>query len=125
MRPRILWLPGGALGVLVLGIAPAMAGAPATLTQALASAYYNNPTLQQQRAVLRQTDEEVPAALSGWRPTVSFQGQIGRVTGVEKYYTTGISQQTGLPVTQQTRVPENGTEKIAQLTVSQPIYTGG
>ncbi|MDE1896467.1 MAG: TolC family outer membrane protein [Rhodospirillales bacterium] len=125
LRPRGFFLPGGVLGALALGIAPALADQPATLTDALVDAYYNNPTLQQQRAVLRQTDEEVPTALSGWRPTVTFQGQIGRVTGVEKYATTGINPITNQPVTQHTRVPENGTEKIAQLTVSQPVYTGG
>ena len=119
------WLLGGAVGGLALGIAPALAAPPATLTDALVDAYYNNPTLQEQRAALRQTDEEVPAALSGWRPTVTFQGQLGRVTGVEKYATTGINPLTNLPVTQHTRVPENGTEKIAQLTVTQPIYNGG
>ncbi|MBU6397550.1 MAG: TolC family outer membrane protein [Rhodospirillales bacterium] len=119
------WLLGGAVGGLALGIAPALAAPPATLTDALVDAYYNNPTLQEQRAALRQTDEEVPAALSGWRPTVTFQGQLGRVTGVEKYATTGINPLTNLPVTQHTRVPENGTEKIAQLTVTQPIYDGG
>ena len=125
MAPRGFWLLGGAVGGLVLGIAPALAASPATLTEALVDAYYNNPTLQEQRAALRQTDEEVPAALSGWRPTVTFQGQLGRVTGVEKYATTGINPLTNLPVTQHTRVPENGTEKIAQLTVTQPIYNGG
>lgn len=125
MRSRDLWLLGGLLSLLKLGIAPAWADAPATLAQALASAYYNNPTLQQQRAVLRQADEEVPAALSGWRPTVSFQGQIGLVSGVEKYGTTGLDPITHLPVKQSARIPENGTSKVAQLTLSQPIYTGG
>ncbi len=123
--PRAAWLSGVGLGAFVLGIAPALAAPPASLTDALVDAYYNNPTLQAQRAALRQADEEVPAALSGWRPTVTFQGQFGRNSGVEKYATTGINPLTGLPVTQQTRVPENGTEKIGQITLSQPIYTGG
>ncbi|MBU6420188.1 MAG: TolC family protein, partial [Proteobacteria bacterium] len=119
------WLRGSVLGGFALLASPAFADQPATLTDALVDAYYNNPTLQEQRAALRQADEEVPAALSGWRPTVTFQGQIGRVTGVEKYATTGINPVTNLPVTQHTRVPENGTEKIGQLTLTQPIYNGG
>ena len=124
MRSRGFCLHGGVLGVLALGVAPAWAGQPATLTEALVDAYYNNPTLQQQRAVLRQTDEEVPTALSGWRPTVTFQGQLGQVSGVEKYATTAYNPPLP-PATQHTRVPENGTSKVARLTVSQPIYTGG
>jgi outer membrane protein len=41
-----------------------------TLEQALAQAYQNNPTLNSQRAVVRATDETVPQALSGYKPTV-------------------------------------------------------
>lgn len=42
-----------------------------TLAQALASAYANNPTLNAQRASLRATDEGVPQALAGFRPTIA------------------------------------------------------
>jgi len=38
-----------------------------TLTEALASAYSNNPALQAARAQLRSVDENVPQALAGWR----------------------------------------------------------
>jgi outer membrane protein len=48
-----------------------------TLAQALASAYANNPTLNAQRASLRATDEGVPQALSGYRPTVSGSADAG------------------------------------------------
>jgi outer membrane protein len=48
-----------------------------TLTQALAEAYDTNPQLLAQRALLRATDEQVPQALSGWRPTVNFTGNVG------------------------------------------------
>ena len=57
-----------------------VAGLPAaaqTLTEALSYAYNNNPQLLAQRALLRATDEQVPQALSGWRPTVNFTGQAG------------------------------------------------
>ena len=40
-----------------------------TLTDALAEAYNTNPQLLAQRALLRATDEQVPQALSFWRPT--------------------------------------------------------
>jgi outer membrane protein len=51
-----------------------------TLTQALAETYNTNPQLLAQRALLRATDEQVPQALSFWRPTVNFTGQIGMAT---------------------------------------------
>src|SRR5262245_64690827 len=42
-----------------------------TLNEALASAYKVNPRLDAARATLRATDEEVPRAISGYRPTVT------------------------------------------------------
>lgn len=50
-----------------------------TLEEALAAAYVGNPTLQAQRAALRATDEQVPQALSGWRPRVALNGSGGKV----------------------------------------------
>lgn len=64
-----------AVAILLLGAAPASA---MTLEEALAAAYVGNPTLQAQRAALRATDEQVPQALSGWRPQVSVTGSAGR-----------------------------------------------
>ena len=48
-----------------------------TLAQALASAYANNPTIRAERARQRATDEQVPQALSGWRPTISADADAG------------------------------------------------
>src|SRR5580692_9568945 len=48
-----------------------------TLTDALAETYNTNPQLLAQRALLRATDEQVPQALSFWRPQVTFTGQVG------------------------------------------------
>src|ERR1700733_15258529 len=42
-----------------------------TIEWALVQAYQNNPALNSQRASLRATDENVPQALSGYRPKVS------------------------------------------------------
>ncbi len=41
-----------------------------TLEDALVAAYLTNPNLEAQRAALRATDELVPQALGGWRPTL-------------------------------------------------------
>lgn len=50
-----------------------------TLTDALALAYKNNPTLEAQRARLRSIDEGVPQAVSGWRPDVRFTADVGKL----------------------------------------------
>ncbi|NJO54996.1 MAG: TolC family protein [Rhodospirillales bacterium] len=49
-----------------------------TLEEALGLAYASNPRLDAQRAQLRAVDEQVPQALSGWRPTVAATGSIGQ-----------------------------------------------
>lgn len=48
-----------------------------TLDQALARAYGANPTLNSQRAQVRSIDEQVPQALSGYRPTITATADIG------------------------------------------------
>ncbi|ODN70848.1 TolC family outer membrane protein [Methylobrevis pamukkalensis] len=56
--------------VVVVSMSPVALSAE-TLTEALALAYANNPTLNAARAGTRATDEDVPQALAGYRPTVS------------------------------------------------------
>ena len=48
-----------------------------TLEWALVQAYQNNPSLNAQRASLRSLDENVPQALSGYRPRISITGDEG------------------------------------------------
>lgn len=57
-------------GLLAFAAASTPAGAE-TLLEALSSAYKFNPRLDAARATLRATDEEVPRALSGYRPSVT------------------------------------------------------
>jgi outer membrane protein len=59
------------------GVTPHAAMAE-TIEAALARAYENNPQLNTQRAIVRQTDENVPQALSGYRPTVNATANIQR-----------------------------------------------
>jgi outer membrane protein len=60
------------------GTASAVAPARAdTLEWAIVQAYQNNPSLNAQRAALRATDENVPQALSGYRPKLSLNGNGG------------------------------------------------
>src|SRR6476620_1384044 len=48
-----------------------------TLLSALAQAYQVNPQLNSQRAIVRQTDEGVPQALSDYRPHVRANAGVG------------------------------------------------
>jgi outer membrane protein len=48
-----------------------------TLEWALVQAYQNNPSLNAQRALLRSIDENVPQALSGYRPKITVTANGG------------------------------------------------
>ncbi|WP_410492237.1 TolC family outer membrane protein [Bosea sp. 685] len=48
-----------------------------TMDAALSRAYSGNPTLNSQRASLRVTNENVPQALSGYRPKITASADIG------------------------------------------------
>lgn len=78
-----------------------------TLVEAMVSAYSNNPTLQAERARQRGTDELVPQALSGWRPTVNTEGSIAQVW----------SDASGTPSTE-------FDPKSVAIGLSQPVFRG-
>jgi outer membrane protein len=70
---------GAVMGILAAAsvfVVPFEASAE-TLESALARAYTGNPTLGAQRASVRATDENVPRALSGYRPRVSATADAG------------------------------------------------
>jgi TolC family type I secretion outer membrane protein len=99
----------------------AIAAQAQTLTQALAEAYNTNPQLLAQRALLRATDEQVPQALSGWRPTVSFTGNI---IGNRTSFNPGPITVGGLTKPSPTQF-STFQSNLLSLQVTQPIYTGG
>jgi outer membrane protein len=100
-------------------VAAAAEGAvPRTLAEALAATYATQPQLLAERAKLRATDENVPQALAGWRPTVVMAGSTGYGDGMSRQFTRVGGG--GWLNSQTTRLI--GT---AQATLSQPIYTGG
>jgi outer membrane protein len=110
-RPaRRLLLGVGWLAGLVGGLAGTSSHAQ-TLTKAFAEAYETNPQLLAQRALLRATDEQVPQALSFWRPAVNFTGQVGLSTN---------SLQR--PATRQHLILR---PDLLQFQANQPIYRGG
>jgi outer membrane protein len=99
-------------------LAPGSAWAQ-TLTQALAEAYNTNPQLLAQRALLRETDEQVPQALANWRPTVNFTGQVGGARSAV------IRPGTGLPSAGGAASYSTLYENSLNLQVTQPVYRGG
>ena len=68
-KARAVTLAAG-LSALLACAAPSLARAE-TLLEALAAAYKFNPRLDAAAPLQRATDEEVPRALSGYRPSVS------------------------------------------------------
>jgi len=96
---------------------PGTMGVPHTLSEALAATYSYQPALQAERAKLRATDENVPTALAGWRPTVILGGGVGYGDGLSRAYS--FSQRTW------GNTPLDRDLAQATATVTQPIYTGG
>ncbi|MCK1708519.1 MULTISPECIES: TolC family outer membrane protein [unclassified Bradyrhizobium] len=68
---------GAAVSVLLLALAAPTPALADTIEGALVRAYQNNPQLNAQRAQVRSTDENVPQALSGYRPKVSLTASGG------------------------------------------------
>lgn len=90
-----------------------VAGASAqSLEEALSSAYTNNPSLAAARAALRATDEQVPQALSDWRPTVKMSGDYGK-------------EALRSPSSSGTLKGQHRDPASVDLTITQPLYRGG
>jgi len=90
-----------------------------TLTDALAEAYNTNPQLLAQRALLRATDEQVPQALSFWRPQVTFTGQVGIATS-------SLETRPGPEALVNRSVNHTITRPNAlTFQANQPVYRGG
>ncbi len=86
---------------------------PHTLQEAFAAAYLTNPQLQAERANLRSTDENVPTALAGWRPTITGNTNL-------TYYQGLTVESVLIP-----GVPIDSPGYSSGVTISQPIYAGG
>ena len=94
-------------GVAVLGIFASIPAQAESLADAMRAAYRKNPTLNADRARQRATDELVPAAKSGWRPTINARGTAQRVWSDN-------SEQ-----------PSDATSSlILDIELSQPIFRG-
>jgi len=90
-----------------------------TIEAALVRAYQNNPQLNAQRAQVRSTDENVPQALSGYRPKVALTASAGY------QYTDVNSTQGGSPTAiVRTEIHGANPPRSAGLSVTQTLYNG-
>jgi outer membrane protein len=87
-----------------------------SLAEAMAHAYQGNPTLRAERARQRATDEEVPQALSGWRPTVTSQDEIS--------YDVTDRDSKGPPPTLTSNSPNETVPATLSIQLNQPIFRG-
>jgi TolC family type I secretion outer membrane protein len=103
--------------VSVIALLAAGVGAQAEdLNAALSQAYLGNPTLDAARAQLRSTDEGVPQALSGWRPTLTGQATAGAQWSHNG--TKATANQTIMDRNQQF------FPRTYSLTLTQPLFNG-
>src|SRR5580698_2718733 len=110
---------GAAAAVLLLAYMGPMPALADTIEAALVRSYQNNPQLNAQRASVRSTDENVPQALSGYRPKVSITGSAG-------YQYTDSNTTSGGSPSQIVRTETHGTNppRSAGLTITQTLYNG-
>ena len=99
------------LGGVLLALVASQPASAQSLEEALANAYATNPTIDSQRAQLRATDELVPQALSGYRPSVEANADAG--------YSRQRLRAAG--TTRDSNLQQRGVD----LSVVQPLYTGG
>jgi outer membrane protein len=117
MRTRILG--GVAAASLMLALADSVPVFADTIEAALVRSYQNNPQLNAQRASVRFTDENVPQALSGYRPKVAITASAGT------QYTDFNTTQGGTANTL-VRSEFHGVNppRAAGITVTQTLFNG-
>ncbi len=93
-----------------------------TLEDALATAYNSNPTLLARRAQLKATDETVPQALSGWRPTVTLSGSLARSDSFSNF--NGLFNSPTPPFSGYQDTTWS-TPRTYGATLTEPLYSGG
>jgi outer membrane protein len=114
---------GAAAAVLLLawmGPTPALAD---TIEAALVRAYQNNPQLNAQRAVVRSTDENVPQALSGYRPRVAVTASAG-FQYTDTLTITGGRDIAGNPLIARTGIHGTNAPRSIGTTVTQTLFNG-
>jgi outer membrane protein len=99
-----------AFGVVFIG----EAARAETIGGALAKAYLSNPDINQQRAAVRASDENIPKANAGYLPTVSAEADAGATD----IYATGLGNGTPDPFEQ------NSHPRGYGVTVTENVWNG-
>jgi outer membrane protein len=110
---------GAAAAVLLMAYMGPTASLADTIEAALVRAYQNNPQLNAQRAQVRSTDENVPQALSGYRPKVAVTASVG-------YQYTDVNTTAGGSPTSIVRSETHGANapRSVGATVTQTLFNG-
>lgn len=112
-----LGVAGGIAFVIAAGLSN---GAMAqTMEAALARAYGANPTLNAQRASVRATDENVPQALSGYRPRITASADIG--ASITQSEIPGLASSSPYHTSQTSKLGPRG----AGVQITQNIFDSG
>ncbi len=103
-------------------IAASTAVSADTLEWALVQAYQNNPSLNAQRAALRAADENVPQALSGYRPKLSVTASGGY--NYQSVLSHAVNQQVFPNSVSYNNVSANFASRGVGATATQTLYNG-
>jgi outer membrane protein len=121
VRPVLAGI-GGA--VIVMALPPcASPGRAETMSSALARAYAGNPDINQQRAGVRATDENLPRASAAWRPTATANAQYGFNHLDETSASSGTSA-GAVTRTTSAKLRANTANWIYGLSVTQNLFNG-
>src|SRR6476620_10973754 len=104
-----------ALLLICMGPTPVLAD---TIEAALVRAYQNNPQLNAQRSQVRVTDENVPQALSGYRPKVAVTASAGY------QYADSLTQTGDLNVGRPPPINGANAPRSVGATITQTLYNG-
>jgi outer membrane protein len=108
---------GAVAAVFFLALADPIPALADTIEAALVRAYQSNPQLNAQRAAVRATDENVPQALSGYRPKVAVSASAG-------YQYTDVN--SPLPGSGNAKLEVHGTNapRAGGVTLTQTLFNG-
>ena len=117
----VKFVTGAAAAVLLLACAGPVPALADTIEAALVRAYQGNPQLNAQRALVRSTDENVPQALSGYRPKVNLTATAGAQYN-DTTSVLGTNVATGQAIRNRSHAEE--APRSVGITATQTLYNG-